>query len=367
MQRDDKIDIIKGVAISCVVLGHCGAPFTHFIYLFHVAAFFIASGYVYKTKYSDSFEGLRTLFLKRVKSLWLPFICFSILFLLCWNLMVELHLYDGGVISVLSIIKLALLRFFMIGAGSGPMCGALWFLFSLFFITMIYGAIDYLLKKSHLPYKRVFHIVIALTLFLFNYYLIQKGYKLASLNQVMGPYIAYALGVELSRWNLSSLNGKAFGGLSLATFLVLFVCNHLGRVEIAGGIYTSPPFYILASISGFFFLYSIAFFIGKLSFAKKMLVYLGRNSMCIIGFHFLGFKLTTLLQIKMYNLPIQKLTAFPYLINSSIWWLVYFVVSIAFCLLLNFLYKKTTNWIRKRLNPERSAENIAFNNHVKEW
>lgn len=48
--RNTKIDVIKGMAIILVVLGHCGFPATNFIYLFHMAVFFIASGYCWNEK-----------------------------------------------------------------------------------------------------------------------------------------------------------------------------------------------------------------------------------------------------------------------------------------------------------------------------
>ena len=36
--RNISIDIIKGIGIILMVGGHCGMPFTHFIYLFHMAS-----------------------------------------------------------------------------------------------------------------------------------------------------------------------------------------------------------------------------------------------------------------------------------------------------------------------------------------
>lgn len=38
-KRDETIDIIKGIGILCVVIGHAHAPFSSFIYLFHMAIF----------------------------------------------------------------------------------------------------------------------------------------------------------------------------------------------------------------------------------------------------------------------------------------------------------------------------------------
>ena len=342
MQRDEKIDIIKGIAICCVVFGHCDAPFTHFIYLFHMAAFFIASGFVYKLDYSDSVSGLKNLFRKRVKSLWFPFMGFSTFFLLCWNFWIKLHFYDGNLIAYSLMLKkfLRLLLFLPTGYPSVPMCGALWFLFSLFYIVMIYGIVDFILKRINFPCKRLFHIVFAMIVFLFNYYLIKKGFETKKFTLILGPYIMYALGVEMSRWNLRSVKEKLFYPIFLVSFFILLLCDGYGSIDIARRLFTSPYFFIVVSISGWFFLYSLAYFFEKISFLKKIFIYLGQNTMCIIGFHIFAFKLVSFLQVKIYSLPIQSLTKTPYLIASSGWWLCYFVVSISFCLLLNSVYKK---------------------------
>ncbi len=366
MQRDDKIDIIKGLLICSVVLGHCGAPFTSFIYLFHMAAFFIASGLVYKSSYADSFGGLSLLFRKRVKSLWVPFIGFSAIFLFCWNLLVKFHFFDADYLTISQMLKKLFLRCFMIGGGSVPMCGALWFLFSLFSITMIYSIFDFSLKKINFPHKRLVHILIAIIFFLCNYFLINNGHKSSTLNHIMGPYIAYALGVEMSHWNLNSINEKIYLPMLLMTFFILLVCSDAGRIELTSGVFSSPYFFIVASISGWFLLYAGAFFCNKISLVKKIFTYLGRNTICIIGLHFFAFKLVTLLQIKLYDLPIQKLTAFPFLIKSSGWWLVYFFVSIAFCLLLNLVYKKTIVWVKMRFTCDRNDSNVLFDEIVNE-
>ena len=42
--RNTDIDIIKGTSIILMVWGHASGSFKHWIYLFHMAVFFIASG-----------------------------------------------------------------------------------------------------------------------------------------------------------------------------------------------------------------------------------------------------------------------------------------------------------------------------------
>ena len=55
-ERDTNIDIIKGVGIILMVGDHCGMLFIHFIYLFHMAIFFMDSGYCFRSSNSDSVQ-----------------------------------------------------------------------------------------------------------------------------------------------------------------------------------------------------------------------------------------------------------------------------------------------------------------------
>ena len=59
--RNINIDIIKGIGIILMVGGHCGMPFTHFIYLFHMAIFFMASGYCFNASNSETMQDVLSL------------------------------------------------------------------------------------------------------------------------------------------------------------------------------------------------------------------------------------------------------------------------------------------------------------------
>ena len=63
-ERNISIDIIKGIGIILMVGGHCGMPFTHFIYLFHMAIFFMASGYCFNASNSETMQDVLS-FVKR--------------------------------------------------------------------------------------------------------------------------------------------------------------------------------------------------------------------------------------------------------------------------------------------------------------
>ena len=57
-KRIDEIDVIKAIGIILMVVGHAEAPMKQFLYLFHMAIFFIASGFFFKPSSSDSHKAV---------------------------------------------------------------------------------------------------------------------------------------------------------------------------------------------------------------------------------------------------------------------------------------------------------------------
>ena len=54
------VDGLRGIAILLVVLGHVNPPFKKIIYGFHMALFFIISGFLFKDCYDKNFpNGLK--------------------------------------------------------------------------------------------------------------------------------------------------------------------------------------------------------------------------------------------------------------------------------------------------------------------
>jgi fucose 4-O-acetylase-like acetyltransferase len=51
-KREDVFDIMKGVGIILMIIGHCAIPrlLWHFIFSFHMPLFFIISGFFFKPK-----------------------------------------------------------------------------------------------------------------------------------------------------------------------------------------------------------------------------------------------------------------------------------------------------------------------------
>ena len=95
--RDEIWDVMKGIGIFLMVLGHSGSPsfLRVFVYAFHMPLFFMISGLLIKQVYFDN----KISFLKkRVKSLYLPCVKWSIIFILLHDVFFVLgiiHPYYG--------------------------------------------------------------------------------------------------------------------------------------------------------------------------------------------------------------------------------------------------------------------------------
>lgn len=92
-KRIDEIDIIKGIAIILMVAGHADAPFTHFIYLFHMAVFFIAAGFNFKLKYDR--KGIKYYIRRRVRGLYLPYVLWNVFYIIFNNTLIDLNMSNN--------------------------------------------------------------------------------------------------------------------------------------------------------------------------------------------------------------------------------------------------------------------------------
>lgn len=72
--RDRTLDLLKGVGIILMVLGHMhfNASFERYIFGFHMPLFFVVSGYLYNNK-----RTLGKTILEKAKSLLIPYFVFG--------------------------------------------------------------------------------------------------------------------------------------------------------------------------------------------------------------------------------------------------------------------------------------------------
>lgn len=91
-KRINWIDVAKGWAIFLVIIGHSGisqylCDVYSWIYSFHMALFFILSGYVFSVKKYHRYGGF---LLHKLKTLIIPYFVFQVLNNFIWHLYVRL-------------------------------------------------------------------------------------------------------------------------------------------------------------------------------------------------------------------------------------------------------------------------------------
>ena len=91
-ERNIAIDLAKGVCIILMVVGHAGAPewLGRTIYIFHMPAFFVVSGYLFN---KQNLATPKSYVKRKFKGLYWPFVFWSLLFLSLHNLFARMHLY----------------------------------------------------------------------------------------------------------------------------------------------------------------------------------------------------------------------------------------------------------------------------------
>lgn len=117
-------DIVRGIGILSIVMGHCFSKSIIYVYTYHLAIFFFVSGFLYhEKKYSrDPFAHIGA----KLKSSWPKYMGYMSLFILLRNLFLAVGINVPAESYNLSQ-TLAHLGNSLVFYGAEPMGGALWF------------------------------------------------------------------------------------------------------------------------------------------------------------------------------------------------------------------------------------------------
>lgn len=85
---------------------------------------------------------------------------------------------------------------------------------------------------------------------------------------------------------------------------------------------------------------SIADIIGGLKHTE-LIERVGQHTLSILIWHFLAFKVVTIIQLLIYKEPIYRIASFPVFISSDGWWILYTIVGVIVPVSIACLYSKT--------------------------
>lgn len=354
--RETKFSILKAIAIICVVLSHAGISgwLFNFVFIFHVPIFFICAGYFFNTKYlTDE----RTYIVHRFKGLYLPFVRWSLFFLLIHNVLFPLGILSetygnagGGVTHPYTWQQFSQHAWSIVSNMSGYdqfLCGAFWFFRALLLASIGFLLMFKLLNRSAQlrDYKHTAWGVLFITLLLITWktttHLNLTGVAQGGYRELMGMAFMTA-GFLLKQYEVcDKLNWKT--ALTSGTILLLASCFFPSSM-VWNPNFTQFISLPLPAIAAFvMFTYISAWVDRHPGLIKRTFAYIGEHTLYIFAFHLVAFKVVSALKVWFYDLPWEAVGGHPVVItpaNNWIWVILYLAAGVILPLLWLKSYRK---------------------------
>ena len=346
-QRDPVLDSMRGIGIVLMVLGHSGFPGTDFIYLFHMALFFMLSGWLFSLR-----GGLAHFAKRKVLTLWLPFVLANTVFTVLNNLFLRLNILTGderildvpgNVVTTPTTLKDVIGRtaHWCVFDGGTQLGGAMWFIQALFQISILYAVVEFILQRLlHGGDTLIPRGLISGVLLWVGYRCGLAGWNVWGLGIAASCYCLFYLGTVLRRTARNNIKTLHRVILAAAAFVLLAVLGQLGSVGLAGNGYSGPIFLLIASLAGWVLVRQLAALAALCPKLGAVLGYLGRATMPIVILHFLSFKLVTWLGLLATGGESYLLAAFPIYFTGGAWWLAYTAAGLVLPLAANAVYRR---------------------------
>lgn len=239
--------------------------------------------------------------------------------------------------------------------GREQLSAAFWFLSTLFTISVLYCLFDYFIKIIVKNAKVIISIqaLISVIFLIFGYYCSLHKIKLFSMDIVFSCYWLYFCGylIAIFRKKLKLDNYLAYIITFVISFLFLFFLNIYGSIELSSNFYENPFYLLACSISGWYFLFSLAYLVKKIYFLKRFFTFIGKRTLSIVLLHLLCMKLVTATMVQIYQLPKYSIACFPVLkIDNKWWWIAYTIIGVFLPILFNVIYNMIVKYFRKRID-----------------
>lgn len=333
-ERNIQIDISRGIGIILIVMGHTAFRYTHFIYLFHVAIFFIIAGYLFKEEHSANIEELKKFIFVKIKRLYIPFLIGNGICVILNNFFIDINLYSSASHSYytmkevfINLLKVILFR------KNTEMLGATWFLPILFWISAIYASIEYITRKNTSKQKNIVQLSVSLIFLIVGLYLAEKNVNIIRL-QIFTCYIFFALGKIISKLKIN-INDKMKTVVLIFCLIMLVILNSFGTIEISQNKYTNILYFISVSLLGWYFIYELSYFVSKIKIFTNILNYIGKNTMPILILHFIAFKIVNIIGVIITKENITMISVFHVAFKGEGMWIIYTIFGIIIPLLIS--------------------------------
>lgn len=341
------VNYAKGIAIILMVLLHSSrwiesSYFGHIICMFHMPLFFIMSGFCFKKKYLDDFKNF---VVKRIKGLWWPYVKYGFLFLLFHNVFFHLHIYDSiygsytGQTSSLYDIKDFILQMQRIlrMVSTEQLLSGFWFLPALFYASIIAYIIIRYIHNRILGGAVLISFVLGFLAFDFKVPFLGIDNKM-----LLGALFFYFGFCWKDNINLfESVRNNAIFSMFAIVLTIIMAWKIPVSMPTMKLIYVVP--YMFTAIFASVFIYLSCLCLAKFNTpVGTFLNYIGMHTIEILTWHFLFFKLVSLIIVKIYKLPLNTIASFPSIqeYSSEGWWMAYTLVGVLLPVMLICMINK---------------------------
>ena len=339
--RDQTLDIIKGIGIILMVVGHSGAPdYIHdVIYTFHMPLFFIASGWFFSECNLEDSKGFA---MRKLRSIYLPYLRWCFIFLLLHNVFYSIGIINnaygasnGSVshwYSIRDVVVHAADFTFRMSGYDGYLLGAYWFIRSLLwgslllcFLSAFINKVAKLERSTSIISVSIIFVILGGAILLFNIHIPfwpQGGYR-----EVMAVFFI-GMGYMLRKqvWWQSQYMMILF--LIIIPASLLIEPTSLRSNNQTFLMWTLIPF---TGLAGYALTYKFSKMIvqgnGKITVYMS---YIGRQSFYIMTFHFLMFKPASLLKTYIFEMDWKMIGCHPVIPpeGDNWYWIVYTLTSL---------------------------------------
>lgn len=350
---------MKAVGIMLMVLAHCSnfSFVSRTIYMFHMPLFFIASGYCFKEKY---YSCPHIFVWKRIKGLWWPFAKWSILFLLFHNFFHDIGIYSdnygylgNGVhqYSKTEIVEHAKSILFQM-EGCDSLVGGFWFLKSLFFGSLFSFFLLLCLNRiaGYFGYNKKAVGVIGGGICLICCLVLNIVHDTLTVLRI-SPNIFLAATFFCVGHSLATFRVRSFThSQSFITFSVMLCVAPYIIISINNPFYVTKRIvpYIIMAVAGTWCIFSLPWerMNDKM---RRFMRYVGNHTMAILTWHFLSFKIVSLLIIAIYGIDGERLAEFPIIheYTNRGWFVLYTLIGISLPLAVDSILNRINKMLSK--------------------
>lgn len=295
-QRLDYLDTAKGIAIILVILGHIISPddylvrnWRNWLYSFHMPIFFIISGFLINL--SNTNISITKFIKKKFNTLIIPYISFALINF-CF-IMYNLYMQQGlnkkiFIVHLIYIIKL---------------CGrsAIWFLPCLFISEVSFKILTCKISNKYL------RLIIISSLFIIPFFIKADPDTLFLVFLRSFTALGFITVGNLLYKPIANINLSIFKTL-IFFIITIFLGLINGSVDLFALTFNNIIMYIINSILGSL---SLIFLCKKISL-PKLITYIGKNSLIIMGTHIIIKDIVITFLIKTLSLDITYLYPYKY-------------------------------------------------------